>query len=213
MTETQSKQNPLRIAVYGATGMVGSRIAAEAAARGHAVTGISRSGGPAGEGVIPRRGDLADAADVRAIAADHDVIVSATGPSRTGAPHSDWLDAVDTLIANAAPARILFVGGAGSLLLPDGSRLLDSPEFPAEYAAEARSGAEALARFRAVGDDVDWTFLSPAPVIAPGERSGAHRTGGDELIGDHVSAEDYAAAMVDEIESPAHRRARFSVAS
>ena len=213
MTDTQTPQTPLRIAVYGATGMVGSRIAAEAASRGHSVTAISRSGGPAGEGLTPRRGDLGDAADVRAVAADHDVIVSATGPSRTGAPHEEWLEAVDVLIAHAAPARILFVGGAGSLLLPDGTRLLDSPGFPAEYAAEARTGAEALARFRAAGEHVDWTFLSPAPVIAPGERTGAHRTGGDEVIGDQVSAEDYAAAMVDEIEHPQHRRARFTVAS
>ena len=212
MTDTQSSV-PLSIAVYGASGMVGSRIAAEAVSRGHRVTGISRRGDTDLPGVTARAGDLADAADVRAVAADHDVLVSATGPSRTGGDHADWLAAVDTLIANAAPARILFVGGAGSLLLPDGSRLLDSPEFPAEYAAEAVSGAEALDRFRAAPEDADWTFLSPAPVIAPGERTGAHRTGGDELIGDHVSAEDYAAAMVDEIEAPQHRRERFSVVS
>lgn len=212
MTDTTSSQ-PLSIAVYGASGMVGSRIAAEAAARGHRVTGISRRGDTDLPGVTARAGDLADAADVRAVAAEHDVIVSATGPSRTGAPHSEWLDAVDTLIASAGSARILFVGGAGSLLLPDGSRLLDSPEFPADYRAEALSGAEALDRFRAAPEDVDWTFVSPAPVIAPGERTGAHRTGGDEVIGDHVSAEDYAAAMVDEIETPQHRRARFTVAS
>ena len=212
MTDTTHSQ-PLSIAVYGASGMVGSRIAAEAAARGHRVTGISRRGDTDLPGVTARAGDLADAADVRAVAAGHDVVVSATGPSRTGAPHSEWLDAVDTLIANAGSARILFVGGAGSLLLPDGSRLLDSPEFPAEYKAEALSGADALDRFRAAPEDVDWTFVSPAPVIAPGERTGAHRTGGDEVIGDHVTAEDYAAAMVDEIEAPQHRRARFTVAS
>jgi putative NADH-flavin reductase len=212
MTDTTQSQ-PLSIAVYGASGMVGSRIAAEAAARGHRVTGISRRGDTDLPGVTARAGDLADAADVRAVAAEHDVVVSATGPSRTGAPHSEWLDAVDTLIANAGSARILFVGGAGSLLLPDGSRLLDSTEFPAEYKAEALSGADALDRFRAAPEDVDWTFLSPAPAIAPGERTGAHRTGGDEVIGDHVTAEDYAAAMVDEIEAPAHRRARFTVAS
>jgi putative NADH-flavin reductase len=212
MTDTQHPQ-PLSIAVYGASGMVGSRIAAEAASRGHRVTGLSRRGDTDLPGVTARAGDLGDAADVRAVAADHDVLVSATGPSRTGAPHSEWLDAVDVLIANAGSARVLFVGGAGSLLLPDGSRLLDSPEFPAEYKAEALAGAEALARFRGAPEGLDWTFVSPAPVIAPGERTGAHRTGGDQVIGDHVTAEDYAAAMLDEIETPRHRRARFSVAS
>ncbi len=213
MTENRTAPTPLRIAVYGATGMVGSRIAAEAAGRGHSVTGISRSGDAAIDGVTPRAGDLGDAADIRAVAADHDVIVSATGPSRTGGLHDTWLDAVDTLIANAGSARVLFVGGAGSLLLPDGSRLVDSPDFPEEYAAESRTGIEAFDRFKAAPAELDWTYLSPAPVIAPGERTETYRTGGDHLIGDHVSAEDYAAAMVDEIETPAHRRERFTVAS
>lgn len=213
MTLNPAAPAPQRIAVYGATGMIGSRIAAEAARRGHAVTGISRSGTGDADGVTPRAGDLGDAADVHAVAADHDVIVSATGPSRTGGSHDTWLDAVDTLIANAGSARVLFVGGAGSLLLPDGTRLVDSPDFPEEYAVESRSGIEAFDRLKAAPADLDWTYLSPAPVIAPGERTDTYRTGGDHVIGDHVSAEDYAAAMVDEIETPAHRRERFTVAS
>ncbi|KQV72687.1 FMN reductase [Nocardioides sp. Root122] len=193
----------MKIAVFGATGMVGSRIAREAEARGHAVTALSRSTGA----------DMADAAAVRKAAAAHDVVVSATGPSRTGESHEPWLASVATLIDNAADARVLFVGGAGSLLTPDGTRLLDTDGFPEEYKAEASSGAAALEQFRAAPDSLDWTFLSPSPVIAPGERTGSYATALDTPAGDFVSAEDYAAALVDEIEEPQHRRERFTVAS
>lgn len=193
----------MKIAVFGATGMVGSRIAGEAESRGHEVTALSRSTGA----------DMADAATVREAAASHDVVVSATGPSRTGESHEPWLASVSTLIQNAGDARVLFVGGAGSLLTPDGTRLLDSEGFPEEYKAEASSGAAALELFRAAPDAVDWTFVSPSPVIAPGERTGSYATALDTPAGDFVSAEDYAAALVDEIEEPQHRRQRFTVAS
>ena len=193
----------MKIALFGATGMVGSRIAAEATARGHQVTSLSRSTG----------GDLADASAVRAAAADHDVLVSATGPSRTGDPHEPWLDAVSTLIDNAGDARVLFVGGAGSLLTPDGTRLLDTDGFPPEYLGEATTGAAALDLFRAAPDSVDWTFVSPAPVIAPGERTGSYATSLDTPAGDFISAEDYAVVLLDEIEEPRHRRQRFTAAS
>ena len=193
----------MKIALFGATGMVGSRIAAEATARGHQVTSLSRSTG----------GDLADASAVREAAADHDVVVSATGPSRTGDPHEPWLDAVSTLIDNAGDARVLFVGGAGSLLTPDGTRLLDTDGFPPEYLGEATTGAAALDLFRAAPDSVDWTFVSPAPAIAPGERTGSYATSLDTPAGDFISAEDYAVVLLDEIEEPRHRRQRFTAAA
>lgn len=193
----------MKIALFGATGMVGSRIAAEAADRGHEVTALSRSTGA----------DMADAAAVRDAAATHDVVVSATGPSRTGEPHEPWLASVSTLIENAADARVLFVGGAGSLLTPDGTRLLDTDGFPEAYKAEATSGAAALDLFRAAPESLDWTFVSPAPVIAPGERTGSYTTSLDTPAGDFISAEDYAVALVDEIEQPQHRRRRFTAAA
>ncbi len=193
----------MKIALFGATGMVGSRIATEATDRGHEVTSLSRSTG----------GDLADADAVRRAAADHDVVVSATGPSRTGEPHGPWLDAVSTLIDHAEDARVLFVGGAGSLHTPDGTRLLDTDGFPEEYKAEAISGAAALDLFRAAPESLDWTFVSPAPVIAPGERTGSYTTALDTPAGDFISAEDYAVALVDEIEQPQHRRRRFTAAT
>jgi putative NADH-flavin reductase len=175
----------MKIALFGATGMVGSRIAAEATGRGHEVTALSRSTGA----------DMADAAAVREAAAGHDVVVSATGPSRTGEPHEPWLASVSTLIENASDARVLFDG------------------FPQAYKAEATSGAAALDLFRAAPEAVDWTFVSPSPVIAPGERTGSYATALDTPAGDFVSAEDYAVALVDEIEQPQHRRQRFTVAS
>ena len=193
----------MKIALFGATGMVGSRIAAEATARGHEVTGLSRSTG----------GDLADPDAVRAAAQAHDVVVSATGPSRTGESHEPWLAAVSTLIDQAGEARVVFVGGAGSLLTPDGTRLLDTDGFPEEYKAEATSGAAALDLFRAAPESLDWTFVSPAPVIAPGERTGSYATALDTPAGDFISAEDYAVALVDEIEEPQHRRQRFTAAT
>ena len=202
----------MKIAVFGASGMIGSRIAREALSRGHHVTGYTRSGGDLPAGVDAAAGDLADAATVDAAASAHDVVVSATGPSRSGGAHEPWLRAVQTLIDHAGSARVLFVGGAGSLLAPDGTRLLDGPDLPAEYLAEARSGAAALDAFRAAPESLDWTFLAPAPVIAPGERTDTYRTALDTPAGGFVSAESFAAAMLDEIEQPRHRRRRFHAA-
>ena len=204
----------MKIALFGATGTIGSRIAREAVSRGHDVTALSRRGGQSGDdGVESASGDLGDAGSVAEAARSHDVIVSATGPSRTGESHEPWLAATQNLIDHAGSARVVFVGGAGSLRLPDGTRLLDSEGFPAEYLAEARSGAAALDLFLAAPPEVDWTFFSPAPVILPGERTGVFTLGLDSPVGDQISAEDYAVALVDELERPAHRRQRFTAAN
>ena len=197
----------MKIAVYGATGVIGSRIVAEARQRGHEVTTLART--PSAE---VQAGDLANAAQVRDVAAKHEVVVSATGPSRTGGPAQEWLEAVQTLIGSAGTTRVLFVGGAGSLVV-DGTRLLDTPEFPEIYKPEALAGAAALELFRAAPDSLDWTFFSPAPVIAPGERTGNFVLGTDSPVGTSISAEDYAVALVDELESPSYRRARFTAAN
>jgi putative NADH-flavin reductase len=202
----------MRIAVYGATGMVGSRIAAEAVARGHEVTGVSRSGGELPEGVKPEQGDALDADLARRVAANHDVVVSAVGPSRTGADEGRFLRAVRTLVETLGDTRLVVVGGAGSLLV-DGVRLVDGPDFPEAYKSESLIGADSLAYLRGLAEGPDWTYLSPSPVIAPGERTGSYRLGLDSPAGDFVSAEDYAAALLDEVEDPQHSRTRFTVAS
>lgn len=202
----------MRIAVYGATGMVGSRVVAEAVARGHSVTGVTRSGGELPAGVRSVQGSAGDAAFAKNIAADADVVVSAIGPSRTGGDRREYLEQLRTLVETLGGKRILVVGGAGSLLV-DGVRLVDTPGFPKIYKAEALIAAEALDYFRELGEDVDWTYLSPAPVIQPGERTGRYTLGLDSPVGENVSAEDFAVALLDEIEKPAHRRRRFTLAN
>ena len=207
----------MRIAVYGGTGMIGSRVVTEAVARGHDVTAISRSGdavpGVSGESgsLTTVAGDAASATQVGATAGNHDVIVSAIGPSRTGGDPQTFLDTIDTLTANVGQTRLIVVGGAGSLLA-NGIPLHDHTDFPAVYKPEALIQGAALEHLRAT-DGVDWTYLSPAPEIAPGERTGSYVLGEDAVVGYTISAEDYAVALVDEIETPAHRRSRFCVAA
>jgi len=202
----------MKIAVYGASGMVGSRIAAEATSRGHEVTGITRSGGELPAGVRAVRGSANDLALAKEFTQDAEVLVAALGPSRTGGDHQDYLDAIDNLIAavRGTTTRLLTIGGAGGLEI-DGNRVVDGPDFPAEYKAESLTVADALETLRATGDDVNWTMLAPAFVIAPGERTGTFRLGLDEPVGDHISAEDFAVALVDELERPAHNRRRFTL--
>ena len=202
----------MKIAVYGATGMIGSRVVAEALGRGHEVVGITRSGGELPAGVEAVQGNAGDAELAARVAADADVVLSAIGPSRTGGDRREYLADLATLADTLGGTRILVVGGAGSLLIGD-QRLVDSPDFPDLYKAEALIAAEALEYFRGLGDAVDWTFISPAPVIAPGERTGVFKLGGDSPAGDSVSAEDFAVALIDEIEKPAHVRRRFTLAN
>jgi putative NADH-flavin reductase len=203
----------MKIALFGASGMIGSRIAIEALSRGHEITGYTRSGAQVPDGATAATGDLSEETTVKEAATVHDGIVSATGPSRTGGSHEPWLAAVQNLVDHATGARVVFVGGAGSLLTPDGTRLLDTEGFPPEYLAESRAGAAALDLFGAAPADLDWTFFSPAPVIGPGERTGQYTLGLDRPAGDSISAEDYAVALVDELERPQHRRQRFTAAN
>jgi putative NADH-flavin reductase len=200
----------MKIAVYGASGMVGSRIAAEAVSRAHEVIGVTRSGGELPDGVRAVRANADDVASAKELAAESDALVAAIGPSRTGGDHQDYLDAVDNLIAagQGTATRLIVVGGAGSLVV-DGNRVVDGPDFPAEYKNESLTVSQALENLRA--SDVNWTMLSPAFVIAPGERTGIFRLGQDEPIGDHISAEDYAVALLDELENPANNRKRFTL--
>lgn len=195
--------NP-RIAVYGATGAIGSSIVSEARGRGYEVTGISRSGSD-------ETGDALDPAFTAGIAEKHDVVVSAVGPSRTADDGTRFPDTIANLAATLGDSRLVVVGGAGSLTV-DGVRLVDTPAFPEIYRDEALKGAASLEVLRATGPEVDWTYLSPAPVIQPGERTGSYVLGTDSPVGDAISIEDYAVALVDEIESRAHVRARFTVA-
>lgn len=201
----------MRIAVYGATGMVGSQIVRESLRRGHNVTAISRTGASV-RGAAARSAELADAGTFAEVAREHDAVVLATVPSRTGGDHGEWLAAMKTAFSNAGDTRLLVVGGAGALEI-NGVRLCDSPDFPEPYRPEARTMAEAYDAVRAAPETLDWTMLTPAPVIQPGQRTGRYVTADDSPAGSIISTQDFAVAMIDELETPSHRRTRFTVAN
>ncbi|HZR52228.1 MAG TPA: NAD(P)H-binding protein [Streptosporangiaceae bacterium] len=206
------------IVIFGGTGYAGSAIAAEAVRRGHSVTAVSRSGGAPSEDVTGREGSIHNAELVDELAGDADVIVVAVRADGAG-----LRDAIGLLTGAAARhgARLGVVGGAGSLHVSEGGpRLVDTPEFPAQFKPEALAHAGVLDELRATPEEVDWFYVSPGAMFgayAPGTATGQYRTGGDVLIVDadgnsEISGPDYAKAFVDEIESPAHRRRRFTVA-
>jgi putative NADH-flavin reductase len=205
----------MKIAVIGGTGMVGSRIVAEAAARGHQVTSVSRKGdAPQSSNIAVLTTDVADLVAMQELAAEHDVIVSAIGPSREpGGDPSTFARTLVELATAVAQARLIVVGGAGSLFAAPGVRLVDTPEFPDVYKAEALAGAASLEALKALPDAGEWSYLSPAPIIAPGERTGRYVVADDDPAGETISAEDYAVALIDEIENPAHTGRRFTVAN
>lgn len=201
----------MKITVIGATGMIGSRITAEAARRGHEVRAVSRSGAATEGASTTAAMELNDTAAVSAAIEAADATVITVSPDRSGGSHEPTLQAHRDLIAAQPRGRFLVVGGAGSLEV-DGVRLKDTPGFPPAYYNEAATFSTILDLYRA-STNLDWTMLSPAPVIAPGERTGAYRVGLDSPIGDAISAEDFAVAIVDELEKPAHSGTRFTVAN
>ncbi|WP_392891011.1 NAD(P)-dependent oxidoreductase [Pseudomonas migulae] len=199
------------IAIIGATGRAGSQLLEEALRRGHSVTAIARDTSKIGQraGVTCKNVDALDASALQAAVAGHDVVISAA--HFTTLPAS----AVIGPVKNAGVKRLLVVGGAGSLLLPDGTRVIDSKGFPEEYKTEASAGAQFLENLRQE-KELDWTFLSPSAEFVEGERTGAFRTGQDDLLVSSagrswITFADYAIALIDETEKPAHQRQRFTV--
>ncbi len=205
----------MKIAVVGATGMIGSRITSEAAGRGHQVTAISRSGSTVSQSNVTAEAlDITDSTAAKATAHDHDVVVSAIGPSRDpNGPPENFAGILEQFALDTRGTRLVVVGGAGSLLAAPGVRLVDTPEFPEIYRTEALATAEGLYALQKLDDLGEWTYLSPAPVIEPGTRTGSYKVSQDTPAGDHISVEDFAVALVDEIEKPAHTGSRFTVAN
>jgi putative NADH-flavin reductase len=209
----------MKIALFGATGTIGRRIAQEALARGHELTAIVRD--PARldvshECLTAVKGDVLDAASVAAAVKGHDAVISAYGPGGSAPPRT-LVDAAPSLIeglGRAAVRRLVVVGGAGSLEVAPGVQLVDTPGFPAAWKPAALAHRDALAVYRTA--DLDWTYVSPAALIAPGERTGRFRIGTDRLVIDdkgesRISAEDYAVALLDEVERPQFIRRRMTV--
>jgi putative NADH-flavin reductase len=196
----------MKIIVFGPTGMIGSEIVAELQRRGHDVTGASRANGV----------DITDADAVAGAVRGHDVAICAISARGVDYTLSDIARALITGMRGGAVRRLVVVGGAGSLEVAPGVRLVDTPDFPEAYVAEARQAADALGVFREV-DDLDWTYVSPAALIHPGERTGSYRLGGDQLLVDaagnsEISAEDFAIAIADLVESGAHAQERVTTA-
>ena len=220
----------MKIVVIGATGNIGRRVAKEALSHGHEVTGVVRD--PAAvEAPDPRvrlvKGDATKAEDVARVVKGADAVVSAISPrpNPRGLPAPSLPANARALIARspamraraAGVKRVLYVGGASSLEVMPGKALADQPDFPEMYKAEAREGRESLAVWRKEADGLDWTYLSPAAEIGPGKRTGSYRTTGDQLLIDatgksFISFEDYAVAVLDELERPQHIGRRFGVA-
>lgn len=200
----------MKIAVYGATGMVGREIVAEALRRGHEVTSVSRKATQV-NGTTPAIAELGDLTAYQSLAADHDVVVFSVPPSREGGNRQDFIDAHEQISETLVPARILVVGGAGGLEV-DGGLLMDQPGFPPEFVFEARAMVTVLQNYESASG-LDWTMLAPAPAIGPGERTGTYRLGVDSPVGERISTQDFAVALVDELEDPRHRHRRFTVAN
>jgi putative NADH-flavin reductase len=201
----------MNITVIGGTGMVGSRVVAEAARRGHEVTAVSRSGTAIEGAVRTQAMELGDTAGVTAVIDASDATVIAVSPNRSGGSQEPTIQAHRDLIAAHPAGRFLVVGGAGSLEI-DGVRLKDTPGFPSAYYPEATTFSTILDLYLA-SRNLDWTMLSPAPVIGPGTRTGAYRVGSNSPVGNSVSAVDFAIAIVDELEKPVHAGTRFTVAN
>ena len=200
----------MKIALIGASGNVGSRIAAELSGRGHEITAIARKAAKisALPGIRPTAVDIASSEALVPILKGHAAVISSVH-----FVDSDPDQLIRAVKAAGVP-RYLVVGGAGSLQVAPGKLLVDSPDFPKEYEKETRAGCVFLDRLRAE-KDLNWTFLSPSALFTAGERTGKFRLGKDALLmngkGSSISFEDYAVALADEIEKPKHPRQRFTV--
>ena len=198
------------VALIGASGNAGSRILAELSRRGHEIRALLRHPDrvPAREGVTAHQVDANDGQALSALLRGADAVISSVKFKDT-----DPRGLIES-VRRAGVKRYLVVGGAGSLEIAPGLREVDGPGFPPHVRPEALKGAEFLEQLRA--SDLDWTFVSPSRIFFAGERTGVFRIGSDQLLVDaagksSISFEDYAVALVDELERPAHVRRRFTV--
>jgi uncharacterized protein len=200
----------MHVALIGASGNAGARILAELVNRGHDVSAIVRHPEKiaAGPHVTALKGDVFDKDGLAALLKGHDAVVSSVHFTA-----SDAATLIDAVRASGV-RRYIVVGGAGSLEVAPGVTLVSTPEFPAPYKAEATKGGEFLDLLKKE-TSLEWTFISPSALFSPGERTGKFRLGKDQLLsndkGSSISFEDYAIALVDELERPAHVRQRFTV--
>lgn len=206
----------MKIVIFGASGMIGQRILAEALHRGHQVTAVARGTSKISSdaALTVRAADIQNEEQLSDILQDQEVAINATSP---GADERAVVAVANSLIkalSKKPKVRLVVVGGAGSLEVAPGLQLVDSAQFPPAWKGIALAHRDALDVYRK--SDIDWTYVSPPMLIEPGDRTGTYREGADSLVTDdkgesRISAEDYAVALLDEIEEPAHRKARFTV--
>lgn len=212
----------MKIAIIGATGYIGSKLLAEALARHNEVTAlVSRPERvPADSGARAEKTDVLDTAALASQLKGFDVVISAFSGHAQGEQMYDYyVRGIKSIIAAAKQAhvkRLLVVGGAGSLEVAPGVQAVDTPEFPEQWKQSALGAREALNLLRGE-HELDWSMLSPAANLVPGERTGHFRLGKDQMLFDangqsQVSVEDYAVAMLNEAEKPEHSRSRFTLA-
>jgi putative NADH-flavin reductase len=215
----------MRIVLLGATGFVGAALLSEALSRGHEVTAIARHPEKleGQENLAVKAGDVYDTDALASLIAGHDALISAFNPGWTpGTQRPEMYDeqvrGTSSIIAAAKKAgikRVLWVGGAGGLEVASGVKVIDSPDFPEWIKPGSKATSNALEQLRNE-QELEWTFLAPSAVLEHGQRTGKFRLGGDQLLVDakgesRISVEDYAVAMLDELEQPKHVRQRFTV--
>lgn len=200
------------VALIGASGNIGSKIAAELVSRGHTVTGIARHPEKvqAAAGLTAVTGDFMQPQALAGLLSGHDAVIAAT-PFVPGESEK-----VLESVRGSGVKRFLMVGGAASLLTDSGERVVDALELPEAWMVPIREGIRAYDLIRKE-DGLDWTFFSPAVMIGPGERTGKFRLGKDHVVKDdkgesRISYDDYAIAMVDELEQGDHVKGRFTIA-
>ncbi len=217
----------MKVALIGASGLVGSKILAEALERGHHVTAIVRNP----EKIQPHKNltiakvDVHDVDALAKVLAGQDAVISSFSPARSATPDPEAYEkfvrghrAIIAAAKKAGVKRFLGVGGAGSLKTPANIELIDSPEFPAAYEAfkPGIRGTRELYYLLKAEPSLDWVFLAPSVQIVEGERTGKFRLGKDHVLYDaagvsKISLQDYAVAMIDELERPKHHNERFTV--
>ncbi len=211
----------MKIALIGATGFVGAAILQEALDRGHEVTAIVLNPEKlqAHPKLHPQKGDVYNEDQMARLVAGQDAVISAFNPGWSNPDiYNQQIKGTRAIISGVKRAgikRLLFVGGAGSLEVKPGVQSVDLPGFPAEYKQGALATREALTMLRQEAG-LEWSVLSPSADLFPGQRTGQFRLGTDQLLKDadgksRISVQDYAMAMIDEVEKPKHIRRRFTV--
>jgi uncharacterized protein len=205
----------MNVVLYGATGKSGQRILHELTSRGHQVTAVARNKASLPANVKAVQDDLSNVDAIAAVIAGADVVVSAYAPPQE---NTDLLVGVTerqvAAVKKARVPRLIVVGGAGSLEVAPGVSLIASGHLPPAWLPIAQSHEKALTVLKK--SDINWTYFSPAAFFEAGERTGKFRLGTTGLIANEkgesrISLEDYAIALVDEIEKPKHERAQFTI--